>query len=93
MEFSSTVGCSALPRPTFLVFLTSPPQSQGIGGNCLRDYGAGGEVRAGPYLDRRNERGVAADKGAIADFRGMFFQAIVIASDGSCPDIDLLADV
>ena len=83
---------SALPGPAFLVFLTSPTQAQGIGGNCLRDHGAGGEVRSGANLDWRNKCGIAPDKGAIADGSGVLFCAIVVAGDGSRSNVDSLSD-
>src|SRR5882672_5256262 len=84
----------------FAAFFGGPPgfgglaaarEAEGIRRNVLRNRGTGGNVGAVADFYRRNENGIASDKNAIADDRGKFIHAVVIAGNRSGADVGVRA--
>ena len=66
-------------------------QRQGVGLHVLGDDAARADVGAVADLDRRHERRVGADEGALADVGEVLVEAVVVAEDGAGADVGALA--
>src|SRR5205814_7222316 len=73
--------------------LVGAAQSQGIGGNVLRDARASGDVRAGADPHRSDQGGIAADEGTFFDDGGVLANAVIVAGDGSGAHIHVSANI
>src|SRR5216684_3390620 len=79
-------------RPAGLVDLPATGNRESVGGNVVSDRRSCRHVPAIADAQRRYQRGVAADKHSIADSRGIFVKAIVIAGDGSPAEVGFRAN-
>src|SRR5688572_8620275 len=60
--------------------------------NIARDDASRADERTVADLDRRNQRAVGADEGALADLGAVLGEAVIVAGDRAGADIGLLAD-
>src|SRR5580700_3904334 len=65
--------------PAVFIHLAGASQRQGFGRHGIGDHGAGADVAAVANIERRYQRGIAADKGALTDVSFVFTHAIVVA--------------
>src|SRR5215470_9029936 len=82
-----------LRRAPRLVDLLTAGDRQRIRRNIAGNDTAGGDDRAVTDFDRRDQRGVRADKRALADYCAEFVKAVVIAGDRAGADIGACADL
>src|SRR6266540_6176277 len=82
----------SLLHPPVLVFLSPACDGECAGRNVLGNRGSSADVSALPDFDRRDDRCIASDEGAILDDRRAFDAAIVVACDGAGADIDVGTD-
>ena len=61
-------------------------------GTFVGHHRAGADIGAVADLDRRHQRRVRADEGAVADIGAVLGDAVVIAGDGAGADIGARAD-
>ncbi len=79
-------------RPSRVWWFGGAAQGQGAVGDVFGDAAAGGDVGAGADGDGGDEGGVGADEGAVADGGEVLVDAVVVAGDGACADVDAGAD-
>jgi len=72
--------------------LAAAGDGERVGGDIVRDGGAGGDVGAIADADRGDEDGIAADEDAVADLGVIFGDAVVVTSDGAGADVRVAAD-
>src|SRR5579862_1904916 len=81
-----------LGRPPGFVHLPSARHGQRVGGNVFCDDRPRGDIGPVAHAHRSDQRGVAADKDAAADGRGMFARAVVVAGNGAGTDVGFTPD-
>ena len=84
----------AVPRrATVAISLRATLECHRIVRYILGDHGAGADIGALADLHRRDQRGIGADKGPLAD-RGLVLQeAVIVAGDGPGADVAISADM
>src|SRR6185436_6022919 len=74
-------------RPTFLNDLPAAAERQRPRRHVTGDHRAGADIGPIADLDRRDQRRVRADEGALANVGAVFAHAVVVAGNGAGPDI------
>jgi len=72
--------------------LAAAAQGEGAFGDVFGDAAACGYVGACADGDGGDQGGVGADEGAVADGGEVLVDAVVVAGDGACADVDAVAD-
>jgi len=78
--------------PTFFHRLTGAAESERVCRNIVRDARSRGNIGARADAHGRDQRGVAADEGAVFDYGLLFVGAVVVAGDGAGADVHAIAD-
>src|SRR5690606_20568965 len=83
----------ALRHPALLHDLLGPGGREGARGNVAHHGGPGAHVGAVSHAHRRHELRIAADEDVATEHGLVLVLAVVIAGDGSRPDVRVFADV
>ena len=92
-EYSLAFLELVLCGPVLLVGLARTRDGEGHGRDIIGDGGACGGVSALAHRDRRDQIGVAADEGVVADGRAVFFRAVIVDRDSAAAEVDVFAYV
>src|ERR1700744_907394 len=84
--------CTELIGPARYFLLLGPRHSQRVRRRRPGDHRTGADIGAVTDADRRHQRRVRTDEGALADIGVMLVEAIVIAGNGTSSDICTRAD-
>ena len=87
------IDSSFVPGPAFFGHLSSASDCQSVRRNIFGDARSCADIGSLAELDGRDQRGVAADENAVLDNGLVLVNAVIVAGDGSSPDVDARADL